>query len=199
MIENIEIDLNTYILLLKEIMPKFYPQIIHKIENKSLDSIIKCCMISDGLFEFLNLAFKSVYKSEDHKFALSLQRNKGLNYSDLGCSEQLSLNNGEGYLKVIQELNNIENSKKLVEIIDIIGLLSVNIGLCIDNFYPDSSLEITTDNLISIFCLLLIKSSLLHLPSYIKLINSYENQRIAYFIQILEISIKYLCELNLNQ
>jgi hypothetical protein len=194
LISNITKDINTYIKLLKEIVPKFYPHITSNIDKKLLGSIIRYSMITGELFNFLIKAFRAAFKNEDERFYEGIVRNQGLSFTQVGFSEQLSLSNGEGYLNVIKELKKIENTKRLVDIADTFGMLPNNITCGIDAFYPQHSFYVTTDDLIPILSLVLVKSEIKTLPSYIKLIQHMipekkNNKSFIFLVQCLSISI----------
>lgn len=199
-IQDLELDVNSYIVLLIEIMPKFYPQLITNVNKGSLEPIIRNAMISGDLFKFLVKAFEAAYLEESLRFSAKLKQFKNFTFTDIKYPEELSLDNGKGYQSAISRLDQVFRSKKLIEILDNIGFLEYDISHSIDNFYPTGRYELTTDDLIPIFIMLLTRSDCSFLPAYINLVKIIARAEIlpvelSYLIQIIESSMQSLYKL----
>ena len=194
-IDALVLDVDSYIVLLIEIMPKFYPQIVHNVN--SLEPIIRNSMISGELYDFLIKAFVEAYRIENQVFKQRLDKFRNISFTEIGYGEELSLNNGVGYGTAIAGLQKLVTSKKLVEILDIIGFLEHDISHAIDEFYPEGSYSLTTDDLIPIFIMLLTRSQISVLPAYLKFMKKIGRAEIfpvelSYLVQILETGIESL-------
>ena len=190
-IENIELDVNSYIVLLIEIMPKFYPQIITNVSKVSLEPIIRNSMVSGELFGFLVKAFNAAYLQENKRFYNKARQHRLITFTDIGYPEELSLNNGAGYTNAINGLEKVFTSDRLVTILDSIGFLEYDISNSIDEFYPEGCYSLTADDLIPIFMILLTRASTQNLPAYIQLVKKVARTQIlpvelSYLIQIIE-------------
>ncbi|OMJ83754.1 hypothetical protein SteCoe_15231 [Stentor coeruleus] len=188
-LEHTLLDIDSYIVLLIEIMPKFYPQVTTNVPKSSIEPIIRNSMISLGFYSFIVKIFKAAFWEDIEKYQQSLEKCEKVTFTSLGVLETLSLNDGEGYFQAINEIKKIPDCKKLVDLIDLIGLMDYHISSCIDSYYIDKAFTLSADDLIPIFFKILILAKIDSLPAYLKILKFIGRE------DILPSSVSYLLEL----
>lgn len=187
--EHTMLDIDSYIVLLIEIMPKFYPQVTINVPKSSIEPIVRNSMISLKFYYFIVKIFKAAFWEDIEKYNLSLEKCENITFTNLGVSETLSLNDGEGYLKAVNEFKKLSKCEKLVDLIDLIGLMDYQISSCIDIYYTDKAFTLSADDLIPIFFKIVVLAKIDALPAYLKILKYIGRE------DILPSSVSYLLEL----